>query len=84
MAAQVLFRLDEETRKRFDRIARREGKSRSEKIRELIAGYVEEKDVGRAIEEVWEEAGSYLRARHSVRDVAKAVREVRRRAKGRP
>ena len=40
MTKQMVIRIDEETKERFQRVSRMEGKTASEKMRELIENYV--------------------------------------------
>jgi len=45
MVSQVLVRVDKELKDKFQRLSRREQKSMTEKVRELMEGYVKEHDM---------------------------------------
>jgi predicted transcriptional regulator len=80
MPQQMLIRIDSELKEKLARIARAEGKSASAAVRELIAKYVVERDIGAHIDDLWERIGEKLKAK-GVRssDVGKTIKDVRRR-----
>ncbi|MBM3310990.1 MAG: ribbon-helix-helix protein, CopG family [Candidatus Aminicenantes bacterium] len=79
MSEQMLIRLDSELKEKLLRIARREGKSASGAVREMIAKYVLERDIGAHIDELWGRVGSKLVAKGANRpDVERTIQEVRR------
>jgi len=82
MSDQLMIRLDPELKKQLDRLSRSEGKTTSRMVRELIRGYIKERDIAAYVDGLWERIGKKLGAR-GVRPagVAKAVAETR---KGRP
>jgi predicted DNA-binding protein len=82
MSDQLMIRLDPELKKQLDRLSRSEGKTTSRMVRELIRGYIKERDIAAYVDGLWERIGEKLGAR-GVRPagVAKAVAETR---KGRP
>jgi len=63
MASQLLIRIDSSLKKRFDRLAKAEGKSASLVVRELISDYVKDKDIGAYIDGLWSRIGGKLTAR---------------------
>ena len=78
MASQMIIRLDDELKTRMQELARAEGKNASQVVRELIEGYVTERDPAAAIEDLWDRIGTRLEQR-GVRkgDINRAIREVR-------
>ncbi len=82
MSDQLMIRLDPELKKQLDRLSRSEGKTTSRMVRELIRGYIKERDIAAYVDGLWERIGKKLGVR-GVRPagVAKAVAETR---KGRP
>jgi predicted DNA-binding protein len=82
MSDQLMIRLDPELKKQLDRLSRSEGKTTSRMVRELIRGYIKERDIAAYVDGLWERIGKKLGTR-GVRPagVAKAVAEAR---KGRP
>ena len=78
MGTQMVVRIDEETKKRFARVVRMEGKSASEKIREMVTDYLAENDLPTVIDDLWERIGTKLREKGvTEKDVEKAIREAR-------
>jgi predicted DNA-binding protein len=78
MEKQMIVRIDTELKERLSRLARNEGKTTSQMVRELIRDYVKERDIGAYVDELWRRIGAKLRSR-GVRpaDVSKAVAETR-------
>ena len=78
MEKQMIIRIDTELKDRLSRLARNEGKTTSQMVRELIRDYVKERDIGAYIDELWRRIGEKLTSR-GVRstDVRKAVAETR-------
>jgi hypothetical protein len=82
VSEQMLIRIDPELKEKLARLARAEGKSASGAVRELIAKYVLERDIGVHIDELWNRVGRKLKAKGSrPSDVDKTIKDVRR---GRP
>ena len=78
MGTQMVVRIDEETKKKFTRVVRMEGKSASEKIREMVTDYLSENDLPSVIDDLWERIGTKLRKKGiTEKDVEKTIREVR-------
>ncbi len=83
MATQVVARIDAETKKRFAKLARMEGKTSSQMVRELIEAYVKERDIGSYIDRLWDRIGSSLSAQGvTANDVERAIIEVRKKKNG--
>jgi len=78
MSTSLIVRIEETTKKRFSRLVRSEGKSVSEKVRELIDGYIKKADIGVVVDDLWDRVGTKLRKKGvRERDVAHTIREVR-------
>lgn len=79
MSTQMIIRIDEEIKNKFSKLVRMEGKTVSEKIRELISEYAEEKDIGKYIDDLWNRIGTKAKRKgYSLSDVDKIIREVRK------
>lgn len=79
MATQLLIRLDDDLKSRLSRLARTEGKTTSQMVRELIRGYIKERDIASYIDGLWDRIGSKLAARGvGPADVSKAVSAARK------
>jgi predicted DNA-binding protein len=75
----MILRVDSETKEKLTKLARREGKTASQLVRELIEGFIKDKDIGTYIDDLWDRVGASLRSKQVTRkDVGKAVKEVRR------
>lgn len=78
MNSNIIVRIEKTTKQRFSRLVRREGKSASEKVREMIDGYIRKADIGPVVDDLWDRVGTKMRKKGvRVRDVAQAIREVR-------
>jgi len=77
MDKQMVIRIDEETKERFQRVSRMEGKTASEKIRELIESYVRKADLSQVVDDLWERIGTKaLKSGVSEEDVDRIIRET--------
>jgi len=80
MTTQMIVRLDAELKAKVNNLAKAEGKSVSEVVRELIEGYVRDRDISSYIDDLWERVGDKLSARRiKPQDIQRAIREVRAR-----
>ncbi len=78
MSKQMVIRIDEETKERFQRVTRMEGKSASEKLRELIENHVRKADISQVVDDLWERIGAKAQKKGvSARDVDRIIREIR-------
>jgi hypothetical protein len=79
MTTQMIVRIDSEVKERFNKLARVEGKTTSQMVRELIEGYIKERDIGTYIDGLWDRIGGKLRSRGvKQKDVNRAIKEGRR------
>ncbi len=79
METQMIIRIDPDLKGRLSRLARAEGKTTSQMVRELIRDYVKERDIGAYIDGLWDRIGEKLAAR-GVRpaDIKKIVAATRK------
>ena len=63
MSDQMLIRIDADLKRRFDRLAKAEGKTTSLMVRELISEYIKERDIGGYIDGLWARIGEKLAAK---------------------
>ena len=79
MTTQMIIRIDSETKNRLGKLARTEGKTTSQMVRDLIEDYIKEKDIGRYIDNLWGRIGGKLRAKGiNQRDINRAIKESRK------
>ena len=78
MSNQLIVRIDEDLKKRFRTLTRREGSTMSEKIVGMVREYVAQYDFPGRVDRVWEKIGAELTKKGSGPDkVSDAIREVR-------
>ncbi len=79
MATQMMVRIDPEVKSRFNRLARAEGKTTSQMVRELMEDYIKERDIGVYIDDLWGRIGGKLKSKGiRQRDINQAIREARK------
>jgi len=79
MTTQMIIRIDPEVKVKLSKLARMEGKTTSQMVRELIEGYIKERDIGVYIDDLWGRIGGKLKSKGvEQRDVNKAIREARK------
>jgi predicted DNA-binding protein len=80
MDAQMIIRLDPELKDRMQQLARAEGKSASQVVRELIEGYTRDRDMGGYISDLWERIGKKMELQGTgPGDIDRVIEEVRAR-----
>jgi predicted DNA-binding protein len=78
MTSQMIVRVHPELKARVNRIAKTEGKSVSEVVRELLEDYVRDRDMGAYVDDLWDRIGGKLSARGVVRkEIQRVIKEVR-------
>lgn len=79
MTTQMIIRIDPEVKNRFNKLARVEGKTTSQMVRDLIEDYIKERDIGTYIDDLWNRIGGKLRFKGvRQRDIVKAIKDVRK------
>ena len=79
MTTQMIIRMDPETKDRIGKLARVEGKTTSQVVRELIENYIRERDIGTYIDDLWDRIGGKLKSKGvRKRDVGRAIKEARK------
>jgi hypothetical protein len=80
MPTQLLIRLDDDLKERLSGLARSEGKTTSQMVRELIRGYIKERDIASYVDGLWSRIGAKLASRGvKPSDVSTAVSAARKR-----
>ncbi|MDA8163957.1 MAG: ribbon-helix-helix protein, CopG family [Desulfobacteraceae bacterium] len=78
MTTQMIIRLDDELKEKVNKLAKAEGKNASIVVRELLEGYVKDRDISAYIDDLWRRAGGRLKAKGvNPEDIARAIREAR-------
>ncbi len=78
MNTQMIVRINPDLKNQVNNLAKAEGKSVSEVVRELLEDYVKNRDIGLYIDDLWQRIGDKLKSRKIVtRDIHRAIKEVR-------
>ena len=78
MTTQMIFRIDPELKSKVSNLAKAQGKRVSEVVRELLEGYVRDRDLGAYVDNLWDRIGKKLSSRGvSLKDLRKTIKEVR-------
>ena len=78
MTTQMIVRIDPELKTKVNNLAKAEGKSLSQVVRELLEDYIRNRDIGSYIDDLWARIGNKLTSRGlSPKDIQRAIREVR-------
>ncbi len=78
MTTQMIIRLDPGLKDKASNLAKKEGKSLSGLVRELLEKYTKERDMGTYIDDLWDRIGKKLSENNVTGyDIDKAIKEVR-------
>jgi predicted DNA-binding protein len=78
MSTQMIVRIDPELKTKVSNLAKSEGKSISEVVRELLEDYVKDRDIGLYIDDLWKRISTKLTSRgFGPRDIKRVIQEVR-------
>ncbi len=78
MSVQMIIRLDPLLKEKANKFARKEGKTLSEIVRELLEKYIKERDMSAYINDLWENIGNELLEKDiTEKDIEKAIKQVR-------
>jgi len=78
MTTQMIIRIDGEVKNRLNKLARNEGKTTSEIVRELIEERIKERDIGAYIDDLWNRIGKKLKSKGiTPAAINKAIKESR-------
>lgn len=78
MTTQMIVRINPELKNKVNSLAKAEGKSISEVVRELLEDYVKNRDIGLYIDDLWQRIGDKLTSRKiGPKEINRAIKEVR-------
>lgn len=63
MSKQLIIRIDPDLKDRLFKMAQSEGKPASRMVRDIIAEYVRERDIGAHIDDLWARIGEKLKTK---------------------
>lgn len=74
----MIVRINPELKNKVNNLAKAEGKSVSEVVRELLEDYVKNRDIGLYIDDLWQRIGDKLTSRKvGPQEIQHAIQEVR-------
>lgn len=78
MPTQMIVRIDPELKTKVNNLAKAEGKSISEVVRELLEDYVKDRDIGLYIDDLWRRIGTKLTSRgFGPKDIKRVIQQLR-------
>ena len=78
MATQLVIRIDPEIKEKLMKLARTEGKTASDKVREMVTEYVAQSDLSSIVDDLWARISNKLRKRRvGTRDIDRTIARVR-------
>ena len=78
MATQMIVRVDPELKTKVNNLAKADGKSISEVVRQLLEDYVKDRDIGSYIDDLWQRIGTKVTSRGlGLEDIQSVIQEVR-------
>jgi predicted DNA-binding protein len=79
MTTQMIIRMDPKVKDKFNKLARVEGKTTSQMVRELMESYIKERDIGAYIDDLWGRIGGKLKSKGvREKDIDRAIKETRK------
>ncbi len=79
MSTQMIIRLESDIKNKFTKLAKMEGKTASQVIRELMEDYIKERDIGAYIDDLWKRTGEKLASKGiGQNEIEKAIKDVRK------
>jgi predicted DNA-binding protein len=79
MSMQMIIRIDPELKDRLAKLARIEGKTTSQLVREVMEDYINERDIGAYINDLWKRVGDKLESKGvKLMDIDKAIKDARK------
>lgn len=78
MNTQLIIRIEQRKKDRLLKTARREGKTASEKVRELVDGYIAENDFAAIVDDLWNRISKRIKEKgYTETDIDRVIKEVR-------
>lgn len=78
MSTQMIVRVDSNLKSKASQLAKAEGKSLSELVRELLVNYTKERDMSAYIDGLWDRIGQGFSQNNILeKDIDKAIEQVR-------
>ena len=78
MSTQMIVRIDPNLKDKVNNLAKAEGKSVSEVVRDLLEEYVKNRDIGQYVDDLWKRIGNKLTSRGiGSEEIQQAIQKVR-------
>ena len=80
MTVQMIIRIDSEIKKKLAKLARVEGKSASQIVREIIEDYIKERDISKYIDDLWNRISEKFKTKGAKQTyIDRTIKEARKR-----
>ena len=78
MTTQMIVRINPELKNKVNNLAKAEGKSVSQVVRELLEDYVKNRDIGLYVDDLWQRIGDKLTSRKvGPKEIQRAIQQAR-------
>ena len=78
MTTQMIVRVNPDLKNKVNTLAKAEGKSVSEVVRELLEDYVKNRDIGSYVDDLWQRiSGKLISRKIGPEEIQRAIQEVR-------
>ncbi len=79
MTTQMIIRIDQDLKNKASYLAKNEGKNISEIVRDLIKGYVKERDISTYVDELWGRIGNKMHKNNkNIEDIDTIIEDIRK------
>jgi predicted DNA-binding protein len=79
MATQLVIRIEPEIKEKLMKLARTEGKTASDKVREMVAEYVAQSDLSAIVDDLWVRISNKVHKQGiTARDIDRTIAQFRR------
>jgi predicted DNA-binding protein len=83
MSVQMLIRIEPDMKESLNKLARKEGKSASHLVREIINDFIKERDISSYIDNLWERIGNKLKSKGIKQDdISQVIKDTRKKHEG--
>ena len=78
MTTQMIVRINPELKNKVNNLAKAEGKSVSQVVREFLEDYVKNRDIGLYVDDLWQRIGDKLTSRKvGPKEIQRAIQQAR-------
>jgi predicted DNA-binding protein len=79
MTTQMIIRIDPKLKDKFTKLAKTEGKSTSQLVRDVIEDYIKEHDISIYVDDLWDRIGNKMVSKGiTSNDIDRAIKDARK------